>query len=123
MNLVSTVIALLATIPYITFFLCFLVLRNITKRATFSTKMAADFSTVFFLLSVNGILFMIFNQNFLVWMIVLFLFFTIIILIFQWKVDSEIQVLRAIRIVWRFGFIIGAIGYLILTPVGIYVNY
>ncbi|MGP4072553.1 DUF3397 domain-containing protein [Piscibacillus sp. B03] len=123
MELLATLIALLATMPYITFFIIFFVYRKLTNQATRSTKLAADLSNVFFLLAVNAILFIIFNHSFLVYFFLLLLIGVIIVICIQWKKEEEVNIRRAFRVVWRLAFIVFAISYTALIPFGIFITY
>ncbi len=114
MNVLSTILALLTTIPFLTFFIVFIVLKKITKRSTYSTKMAADLSVIFFLISINGLTMMLFDRLILLEIVVGFVILVGIFLFIQWRRDEDILLWRAVRIVWRIAFMLSVIGYLVL---------
>ncbi|RPF56090.1 DUF3397 family protein [Aquisalibacillus elongatus] len=123
MDFVTTIIAILATIPYISFFIIFIILKKTTKQATRSTKIAADLSNVFFILAVNAILFIIFDYSFLTWTIITYMIAILFVITIQWRKDLEVNIWMAARLVWRAGFVLLAISYLLLLPIGIWVNF
>ena len=114
MNVLSTILALLTTIPFLTFFIVFIVLKKITKRSTYSTKMAADLSVIFFLISINGLTMMLFDRLILLEIVVGFVILVGIFLFIQWRRDEDILLWRAVRIVWRIAFMLSVIAYLVL---------
>ncbi|TFB23308.1 DUF3397 domain-containing protein [Filobacillus milosensis] len=123
MDLLLTLVAILATIPYISFFILFFVLKKVTNQATRSTKIAADLSSVFFIIAVNALLYLIFENSFLTWTIITYMLAIIAVITIQWKNEIDINIWQAARIVWRGGFILLALSYLVLVPIGIYLTY
>ncbi|PKR78528.1 hypothetical protein CEY16_01870 [Halalkalibacillus sediminis] len=122
MSIITTIIAILATIPYLSFIIIFILLKRFTGQSTYSTKLAADLSSILFIIAVNALLFMIFDQSFLVWTLVFYLVLLGIIITFQRTRDIHIDIWKACRQVWRGGFIFWALSYLILLPVSFYFN-
>ncbi|SEP55123.1 DUF3397 domain-containing protein [Piscibacillus halophilus] len=123
MDYFATLIALLATVPYATFFVIFYISKKITNQATRSTKLAADWSSLFFILAVNALLFLIFDYSFLIWFLVMYMVAMIIVITIQWRNEIDVNFRMAFRVVWRAGFILLAISYIVLLPIGIYMTY
>ncbi|WP_369404763.1 DUF3397 family protein [Piscibacillus salipiscarius] len=101
----------------------FIIMKKVTRQATRSTKFAADLSNLFFLIAVNAILFNLLNRSFIVYFLLLFMLGVIVVITMQWRKELEINIMRAVRVVWRAGFIILVITYTILLPIGIYITY
>ncbi|WP_027963096.1 DUF3397 domain-containing protein [Halalkalibacillus halophilus] len=120
--MITTVIAYLATIPFLTFFLLFIVVKKITNKATRSTKIAADWTCVLFLISVNGLVFMLFDYSILWESVLAYMVSIAIVLTIQWRNEEEIYLFRAFRIVWRGSFILLSLGYLVLMTLAIYLE-
>ncbi|MGM8214372.1 DUF3397 domain-containing protein [Bacillaceae bacterium W0354] len=123
LNIFSTIIALLATIPILTFLIVFLILKKVSNEATKSTKLAADVSAIFFIFAVDALLYIIFERGFFAWIVISYMLIVVFVLMFQWRKEIEINVWRAVRMSWRIGFIIMCAAYIILLPFGIIANY
>ncbi|NIK10689.1 DUF3397 family protein [Alkalibacillus almallahensis] len=118
----GTIIAVLSTVPFLTFFILFWVFRKWTGQASRSTKRAADYSTVLFLFADIALLDYIFNivpfwETLLAYIIIFAIVLTI-----QWRREEEIIIIRAVRFVWRLSFVMLSVAYLLLVPVAILMN-
>ncbi len=47
----------------------------------------------------------------------------IIVITIQWRNEIDVNFRMAFRVVWRAGFILLAISYIVLLPIGIYMTY
>src|SRR5690625_751664 len=113
-EIVATIIAILATVPVITFLVLFFIFKARTKKTTRSIQLAADFSALFFIISVSTLFYILFENHFIPWIVVSYLIVLLIVLFYQYVKKEEIIINRALRIVWRIGFIMMFMLYVLL---------
>ncbi|WP_306975463.1 DUF3397 domain-containing protein [Alkalibacillus salilacus] len=118
----GTIIAVLSTVPFLTFFILFLLFRKWTGQATRSTKRAADYSTVLFLIAVIALLDYIFNMIPFWETLLAYIITFAIVLTIQWRREEEIVIIRAVRFVWRLSFVMLTVAYLLLVPMAILIK-
>src|SRR5699024_1989435 len=71
-------------------------------------------STLFFIICTLLIIHLMFCSYFIVYILIGFLLLLGFILILQWKYYNEVILLKGVKIVWRFSFLIFLASYLIL---------
>ena len=120
-EIVATIIAILATVPVITFLVLFFIFKARTKKTTRSIQLAADFSALFFIISVSTLFYILFENHFIPWIVVSYLIVLLIVLFYQYVKNEEIIINRALRIVWRIGFIMMFMLYVLLFLITIIV--
>src|SRR5699024_5950440 len=72
------------------------------------------FSTLFFIIGTLLIILSMFGSYFIGYILIGFLLLLGFILILQWKYYNEVILLKGVKIVWRFSFLIFLASYLIL---------
>ena len=120
-EIVATIIAILATVPVITFLVLFFIFKARTKKTIRSIQLAADFSALFFIISVSTLFYILFENHFIPWIVVSYLIVLLIVLFYQYVKNEEIIINRALRIVWRIGFIMMFMLYVLLFLITIIV--
>lgn len=120
-EIVATIIAILATVPVITFLVLFFIFKARTKKTTRSIQLAADFSALFFIIAVSTLFYILFENHFIPWIVVSYLIVLLIVLFYQYVKNEEIIINRALRIVWRIGFIMMFMLYVLLFLITIIV--
>ncbi len=120
-EIVATIIAILATVPVITFLILFFIFKARTKKTTRSIQLAADFSALFFIIAVSTLFYILFENHFIPWIVVSYLIVLLIVLFYQYVKNEEIIINRALRIVWRIGFIMMFMLYVLLFLITIIV--
>src|SRR5699024_12333939 len=71
-------------------------------------------STIFFIIWILFIIYSMFGSYFIGYILIGFLLLLGFILILQWKYYNEVILLKGVKIVWRFSFLIFLASYLIL---------
>ena len=120
-EIVATIIAILATVPVITFLILFFIFKARTKKTIRSIQLAADFSALFFIIAVSALFYILFENHFIPWIVVSYLIVLLIVLFYQYVKNEEIIINRALRIVWRIGFIMMFMLYVLLFLITIIV--
>lgn len=116
----ANIIAIFIMVPVVCFVFIFIISKLITNQGKKSLHLSVDITTLFFILSVNFLSFVIWNQSFLLF---IFLFAVVIMLIFtfiHWKRYNKIYLKKIIKHVWRLYFLIFTILYFLLIFYGMF---
>jgi len=108
-------IALFIAFPFIITFLAYWITKLRKKHTWKAVHNAVQWSAIFFVLGVGVLLQLLFDRSFFGWIILLFLISITGILIHQYRKQSDIEVSKAIKIVWRSAFLLFSSAYLILS--------
>ncbi|EUJ45147.1 DUF3397 domain-containing protein [Paenilisteria rocourtiae] len=119
MNWLTNITALVIVSPVLIFTVTFMVTQYMTKRTPKAVKRGADVTTFFLILAVHFFMIVLFDQSFLLY-ILLFLFLIGILFVALYaKLQGDINFRKVIRGYWRICFFAFAILYLLLFVVGI----
>ncbi|MBO8171155.1 MAG: DUF3397 family protein [Bacillaceae bacterium] len=122
MNWFADVYAILATIPFISFFVLYLVIKWISRDSRKAAGWAVNVTTLLLLSSVAAMYRLIFQQSAasIMWWYVLFLLLFFGLFAFmQIKLKGELRPARLVRAVWRVFFLGLSITYVIFFLMGI----
>ncbi|WP_188205715.1 DUF3397 domain-containing protein [Alkalibacillus aidingensis] len=123
MEMITSILAVLSTLPFLVFIIMFMILKKVTNQATRSTKLAADWSCVLFLVAVIGLVDYIFGLSIWWESIIFYMIFIGIMITRQWRREEEVQFLQAVRFVWRISFVMLTVAYFLLVPIAIYLQF
>ncbi len=118
-SIFSTIIALFVIIPFLGYFVCFILVKEIFKNHRKAIHVAIDFTTFLLIISVHFIIIAIWKTSYL-WII--FLIICSIGIVFPsvyWKVKGEIDYLKVIKGFWRINFLLFFIAYVTLMITGL----
>lgn len=119
-ELLVIIAATLVTIPLIGFYLVYIISVKLLKDKVFALKLAADCTSVLFIIAVYFIIFEIWDLR-LAWLFILFFLFTAIAFTFlHWKKYEDIQISKVFKGVWRFQFIFYITIYFVLIIYGLF---
>lgn len=118
-NYLSIIIALLITFPFIPTIIVYKVSDKIVKHKLRALHIAINWTTILYIFATIRILNMMFDQQFIGIVIGLILVLLAIIIIWQWKIKTEVLLNKALKILWRLCFIVFLFAYLILVVYGI----
>ncbi|GGP15756.1 DUF3397 domain-containing protein [Oceanobacillus neutriphilus] len=107
-------LALFIAFPFIITFLAYWITKLTKKHTWKAVHNAVQWSAIFFILGVGILLQLLFGRSFFGWIILLFLISLAGILIQQYRNQTEIEVSKAIKIVWRSAFLLFSSAYIIL---------
>ena len=105
-NYLSIIIALLITFPFIPTIIVYKVSDKIVKHKLRALHIAINWTTILYIFATIRILNMMFDQQFIGIVIGLILVLLAIIIIWQWKIKTEVLLNKALKILWRLCFIV-----------------
>ncbi|WP_311769470.1 DUF3397 domain-containing protein [Listeria grandensis] len=119
MNWLTNVTAFVIIAPVLIFTLTFMATQYMTKRTPKAIRRSADVTTFFLILAVHFFMIVLFDQSFLLY-ILLFLFLVGIVFVAMYaKSQGDINFRKVIRGYWRICFFAFAILYLLLFVIGL----
>src|SRR5690625_5218599 len=119
MNIMTYVIAFLVTIPVISTIVLYIVFKTIYKHPRKAVHLSLDGTTIFYIFSVNSLFYILFQYYFIVIHLSIWIIILIIIVFYQWKKHTEVNMKKAIKLLWRLSFAIFFILYIVLVLYGI----
>lgn len=118
-SLLSTIISVFILLPALLFIVVLSILLLLRKRRQTAFQLAADISTIFFILSVYFLAIIIWDRSLffplIVFMILCFMLFSWI----YWKEKSRFDFIKIFRGFWRLMFLIFFLLYVCLMMYGI----
>ncbi|MFD2212965.1 DUF3397 domain-containing protein [Metabacillus endolithicus] len=112
------IVSVAITLPILSLlFIYFLVRIFVSGKKTI--LWTVDLSTAVFILSVHFHLLTIFEQSFLLYIILLLTFLALVVYYFEYKSSREPSMYVAIKKMWRLSFFLFFITYVVLTIGGI----
>nr|WP_275899551.1 DUF3397 domain-containing protein [Bacillus piscicola] len=107
------------TIPFLAWYLVYIITVKWTKQKSKAVRLAADFSTVLFILSVHFLMMAIWNNSYF-WLILLVILLTAALFtIVHYRTRHDIEVMKLVKGIWRFTFFLFCGGYILLSFYGI----
>ncbi|HLQ73968.1 MAG TPA: DUF3397 domain-containing protein [Bacillota bacterium] len=115
-------LSIIITLPFILTYLLYYLHLMIYKQSLRSLHFAINWTTMLYILSVVTIVHLLFQQT-IVSYILLFMLITLsIIIYYQWKENTEVSIALAIKLLWRFCFLLFFSSYSLLVIVGIFMH-
>lgn len=121
-NAFVILIATIITIPLIGWYLIYITTVKVTKKKSYSIRLASDISAFLFMAAVYFIMYEIWQRSFLWLILIVFFLIAIIFTFMHWKQFEDIQVGRLFRGIWRFNFIVFFFLYIGLSIYGLVHN-
>ncbi|MGG1678818.1 DUF3397 domain-containing protein [Neobacillus sp. NRS-1170] len=118
-SIISTILTLFITLPFLGFLLTFLIFKLVTKNTRKSVHKALDYTTILFIFSVHFLIITIWGKS-LFWLIILLMIvIAMMFVLVHWKVKEEIIIKKVMKGFWRFNFILFFFFYISLTLYGL----
>jgi hypothetical protein len=118
-TLLSAIISIFITFPFVGLIIVFFVMKLVTKNNRKSVHRALDYTTIFFIISVHFLIVTIWDKS-LIWLIILVMILIAMVFVFaHWKVKEEIILKKVVKGFWRFNFLLFLLAYLSLTLYGL----
>ncbi|MDN3014858.1 DUF3397 domain-containing protein [Paenibacillus sp. BSR1-1] len=118
-SIISTILTLFITLPFLGLFVIFLIFKLVTKNTRKSVHKALDYTTVLFIFSVHFLILTIWDKS-LFWLIILIMIvIAMMFVLVHWKVKEEIIIKKVMKGFWRFNFILFFLVYISLTLYGL----
>jgi cell division protein FtsW (lipid II flippase) len=121
-TLFSAFIATVITIPFIGFVLIYTVTYKVTEEKKRAVKLAADGTTLLFMLSVYFISFEIWQRSLLWLLLIVVLVIAIAVSFLHRKLYDDIELKKLIKGIWRINFILFFLVYIALFTYGLTVK-
>lgn len=115
---INWIISILITLPIISLFLLYIIIRIFIDNKRKSILLTIDLSTIFFILSVHFHLITIFDQSFLLYIV---MGIACLLLFFYYadkRKSKSPSIKKVIRITVRFSFLLFVSFYIVLTVCG-----
>lgn len=116
---VTHIISFFITVPMVASFIVYVIsmirLRNLWK----AIHMMVDWTTLFYILAVMIMLFVLFERHFFGYILIFLLMALSVIIFNQWKKERDIQLKKAVKLLWRISFLLFFFLYGCLTVLGI----
>ncbi|MBD0379161.1 DUF3397 domain-containing protein [Paenibacillus sedimenti] len=124
MNFFSTIYAIFAVAPFITFVILWFIVYFFLKDKKITTRLTMDITTVFLIGSVSLMWNQLFQSTFGFWLIMLVLLISFgIIGGYQTHLKGKTELLKVSRVVWRLSFLGLSALYIVLFLLNIGKNF
>jgi hypothetical protein len=121
-TIVSSILALLITIPIIGYLLVFVIVKQATKNHRTAVRYGIDVTTMILLFAVHYMLLVIFNQSFFWMILIALLVIGVMFVLLHWHVKKEIIISKVLKGYWRLNFLLLSIAYFVLLMYGLTVR-
>jgi predicted lysophospholipase L1 biosynthesis ABC-type transport system permease subunit len=118
-SIFSTVIAIFVIIPFLGYFISFIIAKEVMKNHRKAVHVAIDVTTFLLMVSVHFIVLAIWNTSYL-WLIFLSVCCVgFIFAVLYWRSKGEIHYPKVLRGVWRINFLLFFAAYITLMITGL----
>ncbi|MCA1062271.1 DUF3397 domain-containing protein [Rossellomorea sp. AcN35-11] len=118
-SIFSTIIAIFVLIPFLGYFICFIVAKEIMKNHRKAVHFALDITTFLLIVSVHFIVIAIWQTSYL-WLIFLIICsIGILFATMYWKIKGEVHYPKVFRGFWRVNFLLFFAAYITLMITGL----
>lgn len=102
------------TFPFIVTVALYFGAKSLQKNKWKAIHTAVGWSTIFYIVAVSIVLNILFQHSFIGWILLIFLLLLAVLLIYQRKIHTDIELLKAFKILWRASFLLFACLYIVL---------
>ena len=107
------------TIPFLASLLVYLVSMVIDRNKLKAIHRLVNWTTHFYIIAVTVMLSIIFNWSFIGIVLILLLSLLTLIIFIQWKTKRDVEITRAVKLLWRISFLLFFVLYSCLLLIGI----
>lgn len=107
-------VTFLIIIPIFSTWLFYIIGKKFQKYEWKAFRFAVNWTTIFYVIATNILLYQLFNQQFIGITVIVMLFLLAIILIIQRKKRTEVILWKGIKLLWRICFLIFFVVYILL---------
>lgn len=118
-NVMIHMIAFFITIPFLATWIFYFVSLKIYRHRWKAIHSAINYTTILYIIAVLFMLALIFENSFFGIIIGCILCLLVTIIIYQWKMKSEIMFFRAVKVLWRICFLFFTFMYICLVFIGV----
>ena len=107
------------TIPFLASLLVYMVSMVLDRNKLKAIRMVVNWTTLFYIIAVTIMLSLIFNLSFIGIVLILLLAILTIIIFIQWKTKRDVEIMRAVKLLWRISFLLFFMLYSCFLVIGI----
>ena len=115
---INWIISILITLPIISLFLLYIIIRIFIDNKRKSVLLTIDLSTIFFIISVHFHLLTIFEKSLLVVILLVIGCLSLFFYYVERRKSKRPSIKRITRNTWRFSFLFFVTSYIVLTVLG-----
>lgn len=112
------IISILITLPIISLFLLYIIIRIFSDNKRKSLVLTIDFSTIFFIISVHFHFITIFKQSFLLFILLVIGCLLLFVYFVEYRKSKSLSIKKITRKTWRLSFLLFVTSYIVLTVIG-----
>lgn len=116
---VTHIISFFITVPMVASFIVYVISMGRLGNPWKAIHMMVDWTTLFYILAVMIMLFVLFERHFFGYILIFLLMALSVIIFNQWKKERDIQLKKAVKLLWRISFLLFFFLYGCLTVLGI----
>ncbi|MFA1818669.1 DUF3397 family protein [Virgibacillus oceani] len=113
-NFISYMIAFFVTVPVIATWLIYFILIKWNWPKLKAFHQSVNWTTLLYIIAVSILVWLNFHVNLTGPIVIFFLSALAIIIFIQWKLNMEVLLLKALKLLWRFLFLLFASLYICL---------
>ncbi|HAM82147.1 DUF3397 domain-containing protein [Ornithinibacillus bavariensis] len=118
-DFVLFILAFIITIPIVATVGLYFILKLVYGNPIRALHKAVNWTTILHIIAGNVLLTNLFNGNYIGYIIVFLLLLLTILITFQWKKHTEVDIKKALKLSWRLCFLIFFCFYIVLVLYGI----
>ncbi|MBW7650178.1 MULTISPECIES: DUF3397 domain-containing protein [Anoxybacillus] len=119
-ELVTSFIAIMVVVPFLSFFFIFTLAKAVFKRkGRRAFHVAVNGSTIFFIFAVHVLLQAIFHRSYIVELLIFFIVTFMIGIVLYWKKTGDVSLPRTFKLYWKVQFLLFTTAYMGLLIYGI----
>lgn len=119
LNFISYTVSIFITLPIFASILVYILSMLIERNKLKAIHKVVNWTTLFYIIAVTIMLTLIFDMGFTGIVVILLLAILTLIIFFQWKTKRDVEIKRAIKLLWRISFLLFFVLYGCLMLVGI----
>jgi hypothetical protein len=111
LSIFSGLIATFITVPVLALIFIYLISYRLSNDRKKSFHRMVDYSTIFFIISVYTMVYVIWERSLLLPFLMLLITIAMVFAFLQWKYTQDIQLGKLLKGFWRFNFLLFFAGY------------
>ena len=112
------ILATMISIPFLAWYGVYIITVKWTKQKGKAVRLAADASTLLFILSVHFLILAIWGKSMFWFLILIVLAIAIVFTILHYRSHEEVEFLKLMKGIWRFTFFLFCSAYVVLFIYG-----
>lgn len=119
LNFISYTVSIFITLPLFASMLVYIVSMIIERNKWKAIQKLVNWTTLFYIIAVTIMLTLIFGMDFTGIVLITLLAILTCIIFIQWRTNRDVEIRRAVKLLWRISFLLFFVLYGCLMLVGI----